>query len=465
MAVERKIMKLEIIWEEYRSIEDQVMENKLQIPDFDTDRVTLREFYENCIDELYNRINDIERGHRSTEEGPRVNKLKIKPMEIPQFNGEYHNWPNFQDLFTNAIIKNNDLNDAEKMQYLKSSVKQKASDAISHLKITEENFKIAWEILMQRFDNKRMQISAYVDTLLDLPQIGSDHAEGMIKFHDTVKDCMQALNSLKIDTNNWDALIIQILTRKMDNTLRKEYEMTINNPTEVQKLSELLSFLESKFRMLEILQRNEATKQKSENVNQKTMPMNKVSETTNKYKCNLCSESHYTGSCKKLTSLNEAEKRYELVKKSMLCFNCLSNTHKTVDCKSQMKCKKCGKRHHSLLHKEFNPANNNEATPKNTQPTKTLISKSDAQTEILLATAVVKIVNGNDSKLLRALIDQGSQSTFITTKAANILNLRKTAEKTKIAGIGNGESITSAHKTFFTMRPRYPSHSQWRLKP
>lgn len=42
----------------------------------------------------------------------------------------------------------------------------------------------------------------------------------------------------------------------------------------------------------------------------------------------------------------------KLPKNKKLCVNCLSSSHAKNNCKSKFSCKKCKKRHHTLLHLE-----------------------------------------------------------------------------------------------------------------
>lgn len=249
MMIERKIVRLEQTWDEYKETEGKIIVREIIVPNFEQDRVQLEDYVESCLHDMYEKLESLE---ISPNESHPIN-LQIKPMEIPSFTGEYQHWLNFHDLFNNAIIQNKSLNCAEKMQYLKIATKGKAADAIAHLKITDENFSAAWTILNERFENTRLQVLSYVDKLLDLPEINNENAENLIKFHDTVKDCLQALKNQKIDTNNWDTILIPILARKMDFELRKDYENSIKYPKELQKIEDLLKFIKIKFEILGII--------------------------------------------------------------------------------------------------------------------------------------------------------------------------------------------------------------------
>lgn len=211
MLIERKIVQLDEQMSSFREVVDKIEANKINVQNLATGNKELEDYYDDCIIDLYEKLQQIQ--ERNTQAHTHA-KINIKPIEIPQFHGEYKDWPSYNNLFSNAIINNERLNNTEKMQYLKTTLRGKAADAISHLKILEENFEPAWNILKERFSNRRLQIYSQVENILDLQNISSEDPNAMIKFHDLVKDCLQALNAMAINTDNWDVWLIPILAKK-----------------------------------------------------------------------------------------------------------------------------------------------------------------------------------------------------------------------------------------------------------
>uniref|UniRef100_A0A6P7G5H7 Uncharacterized protein LOC114337886 n=1 Tax=Diabrotica virgifera virgifera TaxID=50390 RepID=A0A6P7G5H7_DIAVI len=108
------------------------------------------------------------------------------------------------------------------------------------------------------------------------------------------------------------------------------------------------------------------------------------------------------------------------------CINCLRKNHRVLQCTAS----NCGtgrQKHNSLLHfdKPKRTSNNNKNT--NTDiPSASVNLHSHVATEVLLATAVVDIVNGRGkAKTCRVCLDAGSQAHFITEALAQFLNLDK----------------------------------------
>ena len=70
--------------------------------------------------------------------------------------------------------------------------------------------------------------------------------------------------------------------------------------------------------------------------------------------CSDCNLPHPLWKCESFKA-KSVDERWVIARKGP-CFNCLSSNHKVSDCKSTAICKTCGKRHHTLLHKSSNVA-------------------------------------------------------------------------------------------------------------
>ncbi|XP_047538564.1 uncharacterized protein LOC125072096 [Vanessa atalanta] len=72
-------------------------------------------------------------------------------------------------------------------------------------------------------------------------------------------------------------------------------------------------------------------------------------------------------------------------------------------------------------------------------------SSKDKYTQVLLATALVRVQTKNGSyQLLRALLDQGSQASFITESAVQLLGVKKTFVKSSVCGLGGNVSVLTS---------------------
>ena len=118
-----------------------------------------------------------------------------------------------------------------------------------------------------------------------------------------------------------------------------------------------------------------------------------------------------------------------------------------VQCKSNRRCDICG---NDTYHQQ-----NNWQQEKFCQKRSHVATSKQA---VLLATALVKIVDGMGTTTLRALIDTGSQLSLITESAAQTLRLPKQKISANINGLGNGQTETSSLQITEQVMPRFLSN-------
>lgn len=82
------------------------------------------------------------------------------------------------------------------------------------------------------------------------------------------------------------------------------------------------------------------------------------------------------------------------------------------------------------------------------------------QKEIVLATAIVTVVDPNGQETIcRTLLDNGSQSNFISSNLCNLLNLRKKSVSIPVSGINQNLSVVK-YKTFVKIQSRISDFSR-----
>ncbi|XP_052759203.1 uncharacterized protein LOC128202543 [Galleria mellonella] len=176
--------------------------------------------------------------------------------------------------------------------------------------------------------------------------------------------------------------------------------------------------------------------------------------------CEYCAGNHKLCFCKEFSSKGY-DKRHEFVANNRICFNCLGSNHSVRFCQKATNCRICKKRHHSLLHPpNMTPETINQgvstqkvtevATTNNeNEPTVdsivTCLGTSELRKQVLLATALVKVKSSSGQyQVVRALIDQGSQASFITEDTLQELGLKRSSVKGIISGLSeNNSSVTS----------------------
>ncbi|XP_059221502.1 uncharacterized protein LOC131996071 [Stomoxys calcitrans] len=363
--------------------------------------------------------------------------IKLAEIKIPDFYGNVEEWPSFHDLYKKLVHEAESLSDVEKMFYLKAHIKGEASKVIKHLPADGSNYQPAWEILNQRFGNKRILFQTILDRLLDQPHVCSENAKQVKGLLDTTIECVQGLKAMKCNIE--DAVMARVIIRKLDKEGLLLYEQHTKKSKEIQELKDVLEFLEERYQNLEAA----GTKKYSSNYNHRQQqPMKSTTLYTDKSACLYCrKQGHLTEECRSLLRLPVAE-RVSWVKTKNICHRCL-NHNQNARCDSTIKCGTCGFKHHSVLHL--------------TKTSTTCVANGTRS--VLLATAQVQVKNIHEEMVtLKALVDQGSQSTFLREEAAQILQIPREKANMELHGLGDNLVGVAKSKVKVRIHPRFPSN-------
>ncbi|KAH9637615.1 hypothetical protein HF086_010798 [Spodoptera exigua] len=293
--------------------------------------------------------------------------VKLPTIKLPVFDGSYLKWLEFRDTYLSLIHENASIQDINKFHYLRASLEGSASEVIKSLEFTSINYKIAWDLLCARYDNKRVLINSHLKSLHLINPITTESHKALRNLLDHVNKNMRALKALGIPTEYWDVHIIFIITMKLDATTNMKWEEYLSNCSDNPTLDQFYTFIRNRADVLE----------------------NAVSRTTNHSESSIASQSQ-------------------------------------------------------------------------TLPPVTLSGISNSS-QVLLCTAVVSVKNmiNNETYPVRALLDSGSQSSFVTDNLKRKLNLPvHNIEPLRVSGINNvafsiSERVTlgieSRNKNFSTM--------------
>ncbi|XP_073956369.1 uncharacterized protein [Choristoneura fumiferana] len=398
---------------------------------------------------------------------------KLPRIQIPTFTGTYEQWPTFQDLFTSIVHNNASLSNVQKLHYLKTSISGEAEAILKHVQVTENNYMQAWDILKKRYGNKRIIVNSILKRLFMQKKLNSQSASQLKSLLDNTTECLNSLKNLQISTDSWDPIIIFLVVQKLDSESHKDWEEYAHkdNSEELPTWSDFIKFLEAKFRTLELITASSSAPRERATFKERTFH---VANTSNEKSCLMCKDNHTLSHCKDFTKMLPTD-RCEYVKNNKLCFNCLAPGHGVFKCRVPLSCRICRKRHHSLVHvfksNDHDQASKTPPVIANAAENEPVVQAAMAvashhtarQGMALLATAMVKVRSEQGHTIaLRALIDQGSQASFISEKAAQMLKLKREPARGTIVGVASTRTnITqvvklevSSHHDKFTMQLR-----------
>ncbi|KYN02977.1 hypothetical protein ALC62_06182 [Cyphomyrmex costatus] len=139
--------------------------------------------------------------------------VRLPKLNLPNFSGKYDEWFPFRDIFNSVIHSNGTLSDAQKLQYLKSSVIGEASGIICSLEISDANYEVAWTCLKDRYDNERVVVQNHIKAIMELPSLSKENLLELRQVADGATKHLHALQSLKRPCDKWDDILTPSLCR------------------------------------------------------------------------------------------------------------------------------------------------------------------------------------------------------------------------------------------------------------
>lgn len=302
-------------------------------------------------------VNDLVKGLTSNLN---VNKItsqtvKLPEIKIPIFSGDAAEWNSFYDLFTKLILNNSDLDDIQKLIYLKGYLKGEALSLIQNLSLVGANLQTALKLLEDRYKDTYTIIETHISNLLEnLPSLIKPKAQNLREFLTKINQNIESLKNLNVPIDQWDLILIHEFSKKLDFHLQKSYCLqrdTKNLPT----LNDFLGFLEKQCRVLEELDTKCTSPKPTRRVSHFTSSTTQGTESKSSVKCVYCSGNHSVYKCTIFKNLN-VKSRNDFISSQGLCKNCLIQKHALFSCAGKG-CIQCGRKHNTLLHINFDNSN------------------------------------------------------------------------------------------------------------
>ncbi|XP_072389556.1 uncharacterized protein [Diabrotica undecimpunctata] len=334
------------------------------------------------------------------------NGFRLPPVEVPKFSGSHEDWLEFHETFSSLIHTNSALRNFQKFHYLKSSLSACASEEIASIEFSEANYIVAWNLLCERYNNERLLVHNHVKALFNLDVKTCESSKILRFLIDSISKHLKALKQLNQPTEHWDTLIIYIVTSKLDNKTAREWE-EFRSKMQYPTVRDLKTFLKSKADLLETIESKRDTSsgntssfhKKQSRISQSFVNTENVSlrnnntadRSGNNMTCAFCKQNHYIRNCAEFLKLSPAERNTH-AKRLRLCINCLRPGHINTE-------------------------------------------------NVLLATALLQVIDKfNKPHTVRALLDSGSQSSFISSNLCDILNLETENINMAVVGLNSSKS-------------------------
>lgn len=395
--------------------------------------------------------------HRSRK----CNPVKLPTIQLPKFSGSYEKWLEFRDKYLSLIHSNDDIDDVNKFHYLRSSLEGSAALVIQSIDCSASNYLIAWKQLCERFDNKRLLIQNHVTALINIDLIKRESSVELKRVIDCVNKNLRSLQSLGEPTQHWDTLLIYIISGRLDSKTFRQWEEFKSNldKNEIITLEMFLTFLRNRSDLLETIELSQNCTNSHPKTNKhKTLVAATNGDTFGCFvggraslkSCPKCQGDHNLSNCSQFLGLSN-EKRLQSMPQYKICYNCFRPGHYANQCKSSG-CKICKRKHNFLVHVDtiknkvprtpsvsISDSQNHSQSPEpvNQSVDNVTLSAQVPKAQVLLATCLIKVINGNLEYLGRAILDSGSTTCLITEKICKSLSLPNITVNESLMGVNS----------------------------
>lgn len=270
--VQLRLEKVMDLWDKFTEIQDKIAAlDKGESPnESERERKEFEDVYFESVAKAKKLV-------KANPDGVPKVKVKLPTLHLPTLDGSYSQWLLFKDTLSTLVDRNSDLTDIQKLQYLRSGLKADALAVIQALETSAENYKIAWELLLASFENKKLIINTHVKALFELSPISKENASSIRVFVNNLR-MQRSLESLGEPVQHWSTLLIYMASNNLTLNLRKEWEYhvakleassvkshNLENSSDSDaeadwefkhKIDHLLEFLTSRCQTLELIEKS-----------------------------------------------------------------------------------------------------------------------------------------------------------------------------------------------------------------
>ncbi|GFX81511.1 integrase catalytic domain-containing protein [Trichonephila clavipes] len=321
-----------------------------------------------------------------------------------------------------------------------TKIKSEARELIESFPITNENYPLAIESLVERYGRNELLIDFYVRELLKLVlnNATKKKQDSLSGLYNKLSTQLRALSSLGITTEQCGIILYPLVESALPTHILRSFERQRKNETAT--LDSIVSFLKSEMQSEEKIKLSRSDifpyprecKQLAES--QRSLPSANelfINEPNEIYV--LCLKNHPVRFCKRAFFIPLEEKN-AIIKRKGLCRICLAKGHLASRCRSQITCQLCSKRHVKFMcpNIECNKSDSlkQDVNDKNINENTVDSLHSRATNEVILQTLVVNVHGIKRERKARAIIDTGSQKSYILRSTAEELgfNLQREEE-------------------------------------
>lgn len=173
------------------------------------------------------------------------NQPTPKPSEIhlDKYDGDYAEWSSWSAQVQSAVL-DVDIPIHSKIDLILQALGEGIKPSIGKAEGRDQcELDRIWDNLQALCSNPYDRARTHIGAIIDLPVLNKPTDKDVRKLIDTVDFQLRALKRMELDVDAWDPIIIEILLRKMDKPMIRNWERE-RDQVELPTLKALMTFFE-----------------------------------------------------------------------------------------------------------------------------------------------------------------------------------------------------------------------------
>ncbi|XP_055605599.1 uncharacterized protein LOC129753777 [Uranotaenia lowii] len=143
-------------------------------------------------------------------------RVKLPEIKLPSFSGNSKEWITFRDSFKSLIHSSNLLSDTDMFCYLRSAVSGEALQSIASVDVTAANYEFAWSTLEKRYENRKLLVKSYLESLFSIEWVQNESYEALNKLLSEFERNLQMLQKVGENPDQWSTLLVHMVCSRLD---------------------------------------------------------------------------------------------------------------------------------------------------------------------------------------------------------------------------------------------------------
>ncbi|XP_059098436.1 uncharacterized protein LOC131892630 [Tigriopus californicus] len=376
-------------------------------------------------------------------------------VKMPIFSGNLLEFQEWSNMFE-ALIHSTNRSPAEKMGLLKASM----SDRCKKLRVgfgnSEAHYHSALRTLHKVFGDDQLLVEAHQRELENLPKVRAKDLESLSDFAFTVQGHVLVIQERVPRSDVIWGQLERTLERKLDHDLFRLWETQVGRTKDKNRIDFFCDWLLSMVRSDQRYHGQALVSGKRTVVQDRNRPSHNHSVNLEPQQCILCSKDHPLVECRDFKIMSY-DQRMDFTLKSGLCVGCLKPGHMFRRCRMKKRCSKCNRSHHPLLH---NSTHRDELANPHIQEDRVSSNSVSNGQKVVLGVIPIKCSGPKGAWIVNALVDEGSDTTFISENILKKLGFVETGTSRTQLTIHGTTATTSLGSYNATIQVGNPETSE-----